>query len=171
MYLEKISSYFALIHVYVFHRAPAKLPLNQLAANKVASAAAAVAATAIPSQTNSSQAGLGQGLLLQPQPVGPAAASSSAKPASGDFLPAVSTSPESLPELLPLTDIFVPLEKIQPGEIMLVLFMQVCGIFFFLINRIFNGGLSGERQGTNNLYFTGMWYIPVMTLLYFICSL
>ncbi|GFO23522.1 ADP-ribosylation factor-binding protein gga3 [Plakobranchus ocellatus] len=100
--------------------APAKLPMNQLAANK----AAAVAAASLPS-TSSSAAQMPlvsttttatANSLLMPQ----AARSNSStmpvtntSPAESDFSPLVSAAPE--PELLPLTDVFVPLEKIQPA--------------------------------------------------------
>ncbi|CAG5123676.1 unnamed protein product [Candidula unifasciata] len=91
---------------------PAKLPLNQLAANKAAatSQAAAVASSAQSSHINTSHTDLGPGMILQPQP---AATNQSA--VDSDFSPLVSAAPEPVPELLPLTDIFVSLEQIQPA--------------------------------------------------------
>ncbi|XP_059165355.1 ADP-ribosylation factor-binding protein GGA1-like isoform X2 [Physella acuta] len=85
---------------------PVKLPLNQLAANKAA-ASAVVTTTAV--TTNATQMSFGQA-ILQPSPAGQV----SAAPANNtDFSAMVSAEP--VPELLPLTDIFVPLDKIQPA--------------------------------------------------------
>ncbi|RUS85567.1 hypothetical protein EGW08_006650, partial [Elysia chlorotica] len=101
--------------MYKERNVPAKLPMNQLAANK---AAAATSEAPPPLKT-------GQPLVpasfLTPQPTSSAPSTAappaqaqvtSTDPAETDFS-FVSAAPE--PELLPLTDVFVPLEKIQPA--------------------------------------------------------
>ncbi|KAH9495806.1 ARF-binding protein [Bulinus truncatus] len=89
---------------------PVKLPLNQLAANKAAAVATSLTAT---SSTSVASSATQPTLDLQPilQPTG---ASPHILPAvTSDFSPLVSAEP--VLELLPLTDVFVPLEKIQPA--------------------------------------------------------
>ncbi|BFZ02797.1 hypothetical protein BsWGS_05836 [Bradybaena similaris] len=91
---------------------PVKLPMNQLAANK---AAATTSPAAPPGHVSISQADVGPGMILQPQPVGHTNSAISDSSGDNDFSPLVSAAPEPVPELLPLTDIFVALEKIQPA--------------------------------------------------------
>lgn len=71
-------------------------------------------AAATSGQTNLFQLDTGQ--HLQAQPAAQTAATTSANTLLDDFTPMVSAAPEPKPELLPLTNVFVPLDKIQPGE-------------------------------------------------------
>ncbi|CAL1530446.1 unnamed protein product [Lymnaea stagnalis] len=93
--------------------APAKLPMNQIAANKAAASSSATSTTTTATTTPMIPTSFGGGLpLLQPQPAVPGT-TTQVSTISNDFSPLVSAEP--VPELLPLTDIFVPLEKIQPA--------------------------------------------------------
>uniref|UniRef100_A0A0B7AE82 VHS domain-containing protein n=1 Tax=Arion vulgaris TaxID=1028688 RepID=A0A0B7AE82_9EUPU len=98
---------------------PVKLPLNQLAANKAAATVTASLTTetrtaALSNPTSVMQAGLGHGMLLQPQLAGQGTPTSNIS-IDNDFSPLVSAAPEPVLELLPLTDVFVALENIQPA--------------------------------------------------------
>ncbi|KAK3787622.1 hypothetical protein RRG08_034324 [Elysia crispata] len=99
--------------------------MNQLAANKAAAVAAAAAASTAASTIQTPQPLIAaSNSLLTPQPASSAPSATALEsqvqtpatntaPTEADFSPLVSAAPE--PELLPLTDVFVPLEKIQPA--------------------------------------------------------
>ena len=122
---------------------PAKLPMNQLAANKAAAVAAAAAASTAASTIQTPQPLIAaSNSLLTPQPASSAPSATAlasqvqtpatnTAPTEADFSPLVSAAPE--PELLPLTDVFVPLEKIQPGGSVLASNADFFSFFFLIL--------------------------------------